>query len=105
MFAAPDIYASEKALLNILPHLKVNSKVVIFGAKISNKRYGWILNGALQLVFSKLSSSTPQLNSEPWKILEKRLQDFHIEEYFFGWMFLAHGSLNAKYTSSTFSEF
>ena len=93
MFAAPDVYASELALSNIFPHLTVNSKVVIFGAKLSKKRFGWILNGPLRLVFSKLSSSTPSLNSEPWQILEKRLQDFHIQEYFFGWMFLAHGSV------------
>ena len=93
MFAAPDVYASEQALSNIFPHLTLNSKVVIFGAKISKNKFGWILNGVLRLVFSKLSSSTPSLNSEPWKILEKRLNDFHIKEYFFGWMFLADGSV------------
>jgi ubiquinone/menaquinone biosynthesis C-methylase UbiE len=93
MFAAPDVYASERALSNIFPHLKNNSRVVIFGAKISNKRCGWILNGLLHLAFLKLSSSTPVLNSEPWKILEKRLHDFNIEEYFFGWMFLAYGTV------------
>ena len=96
MFAAPDVYASELALSNIFPHLKVNSKVVIFGAKISKKRFGWILNGILRSVFSKFSSSTPTLNSEPWKILENRLQDFHIKEYFFGWMFLAYGTVAAQ---------
>ena len=99
MFAAPDVYASEQALSNIFPHLTVNSKVVIFGAKISKKRFGWLLNGTLRLVFSKLSSSTPSLNSEPWKILEKRLQDFQIKEYFFGWMFLAHGSVTTQLKS------
>lgn len=93
MFAAPDVYASEQALSNIFPHLTVHSKVVCFGAKISKRRFGWLLNGPLRFVFSKLSSSTPVLNAEPWEILEKRLQDFHIKEYFFGWMFLAHGSV------------
>ncbi|MBK9734349.1 MAG: NAD(P)H-dependent oxidoreductase [Saprospiraceae bacterium] len=93
MFAAPDVYASEQALSNIFPHLAVNSKVVLFGAKISKKRFGWILNGALRLVFSIFSSSTPSLNSEPWHILENRLLNFQVEEYFFGWMFIAHGSV------------
>ena len=93
MFAAPDVYASEQALSNIFPHLTLNSKVVIFGAKISKNKFGWILNGVLRLVFSKLSSSTPSLNSEPWKILEKRLNDFHIKEYFFVFLFLADGSV------------
>lgn len=93
MFAAPDVYASEQALLNILPHMSNNSKVVFFGAKISKRRFGWILNGVLRLVFSKLSPSTPCLNSEPWQLLEKRLKNFQVIEYFFGWMFLAHGSV------------
>ena len=94
MFAAPDVFASEKALSNIFPHLSDNARVVIFGAKISNKRFGWILNGLLRLVFAKLSFSTsPGLNSEPWRILENDFKTFHIEEYFFGWMFLAHGSI------------
>jgi SAM-dependent methyltransferase len=93
MFAAPDVYASEQALSNIFPHLKINSRVVIFGAKISTKRFGWILNGLLQLAINKLSSSTPRLNPEPWKIVEKKLHDFYVEEYFFGWMFLAYGSV------------
>jgi ubiquinone/menaquinone biosynthesis C-methylase UbiE len=93
MFAAPDVYASEQALSNIFPHLKNKSRVVIFGAKISNKSFGWILNGLLRLAFNTLSSSTPSLNSEPWQLIEKRLHNFCIEEYFFGWMFLAHGSV------------
>lgn len=96
MFAAPDVYASEQALSNIFPHLKNNSRVVIFGAKISDRSYGWILNWLLHLAFHKLSSSTPLLNSEPWIISERRLHDFHIEEYFFGWMFIACGSVEKE---------
>ncbi len=101
MFAAPDVFASEKALSNIFPHLSDNARVVIFGAKISNKRFGWILNRLLWLAFAKLSFSTsPSLNSEPWKILENRLQNFHIEEYFLGWMFLAHGLVATQIKTS-----
>jgi ubiquinone/menaquinone biosynthesis C-methylase UbiE len=96
MFAAPDVYASEKALSNILPYLKKTARVVFFGAKISDKKYGWILNGLISLAFTKLSfPSTPVLESKPWSIIEKYLENLVIEEYFFGWMFLAHGSLRS----------
>ena len=94
MFAAPDVFASEDALSNIFPHLRKNARVAIFGAKISQRKYGWILNGLLRLAFARLSfPSGPQLESEPWIKLEKRLLRIEVEEYFFGWMFLAWGSV------------
>jgi len=90
MFAAPDVFASEDALSNIFPHLKENARIAIFGAKISNRRFGWILNGLLRLAFAKLSfSSTPKMENEPWTRLQERLVQIDIEEYIFGWMFLA----------------
>jgi ubiquinone/menaquinone biosynthesis C-methylase UbiE len=96
MFAAPDVYASEKALLNILPYLKENARVVFFGAKISNRKYGWILNGLIRLAITKLSfPSTPVLEIKPWTIIEKHLENLDVEEYFLGWMFLANGSIKS----------
>jgi ubiquinone/menaquinone biosynthesis C-methylase UbiE len=96
MFAAPDVFASGKALSNILPYLKENARVVFFGAKKSNKKYGWILNGLISLVFTKLSfQSTPALESKPWTIIERHLEKLVVEEYFFGWMFLANGSFKS----------
>ena len=96
MFAAPDVFASEKALSNILPYLKENARVVFFGAKISDKKYGCILNGLIRLAFTKLSfQSTPVLESKPWTIIEKHLENLVVEEYFFGWMFLANGSFKS----------
>ncbi len=92
MFAAPDVFGSEEALSTIFPRLNENARVAIFGAKISNRRYGWILNGLLRLAFSKLSLPTSQkMETEPWTKLEKHLATFEVEEYFFGWMFLAWG--------------
>lgn len=97
MFAAPDVFASEKALMNILPYLKENSKIVFFGAKISKRKYGWILNGLLRNAVSKLSfKTTPNLESKPWCVIEKHVKNLIIEEYFFGWMFLANGTLKSK---------
>lgn len=93
MFAAPDVYASEDALSNIFPYLKENARVAIFGAKISNRRFGWLLNGLLRMTSAGLSfTSTPKVESEPWKILQRRLVKISIEEYFFGWMFIAYGT-------------
>ena len=97
MFAAPDVFASEEALSNIFPHLKENARIAIFGAKISNRRFGWILNGLLRLAFAKLSfSSTPKMENEPWTRLQERLVQINIEEYFFGWMFLAWGHVDSR---------
>ncbi len=95
MFAAPDVFASEDALSNIFPHLKENARVALFGAKLSGRRYGWIFNGLLRLAFDKLSfSSSPQMESKPWTTLQKRLTMLKVEEYFFGWMFLAWGYID-----------
>lgn len=94
MMAAPDVYASEEALENILPHSKPNAKVVIFGAKTSNSRVGKVFSPVLKTVFAKFSlPTTPILDSDPWKHLAKRVEDLKIEEYFFGLMFLASATV------------
>jgi SAM-dependent methyltransferase len=93
MFAAPDVYASEEALENIFPRLRENARVVVFGAKMSSKRLGRILNPLLQVFVSKLSfPTTPRPDHEPWRLVAKRLEGLEIEEYFFGLLFLASGS-------------
>ena len=94
MFAAPDVYASEDALSNIFPYLNENARVAIFGAKTSNRRFGWLLNGLLRKTSTLLSfKSTPKVEKEPWKILQGRIVKISIEEYFFGWMFIAYGTV------------
>lgn len=97
MFAAADVYASEEALENIFPHLRDNARVLAFGAKTSSNRLVGILNPFLQMVFSKLSfPTTPSPDYEPWRMLAKRVEKLEVEEYFFGWMFLASGSMGTK---------
>jgi ubiquinone/menaquinone biosynthesis C-methylase UbiE len=94
MFGAPDVYASEEALDNIFPHLRPGARVVAFGAKTSPRRTGWILNPFMRALFPKLSfRTTPVPDAEPWRLLAARLERLTIEEYFFGWMFLAAGSV------------
>ena len=93
MFAAPDVFASEAALANLLPHLRVGARIVFFGAKTSSGRFGWVLNPFLRLAFPKLTfATTPVPDAEPWKPLAPHLADFAVEELFFGWMFLASGT-------------
>ena len=93
MFAAPDVFASPEALDNLRPYLKPNARVVFFGAKTSRRRSGWILNPLLRALFPKLSfRSTPVPDHEPWAIMAPHLHDLLIQEYFFGWMFLASGA-------------
>jgi ubiquinone/menaquinone biosynthesis C-methylase UbiE len=93
MFAAADVYASEEALENILPHLRENARVVAFGAKLSSNRLGSILNPLLRMLFKLSFSTTPRPDYEPWRILTKRVEKLVVEEYFFGLMFLTSGSV------------
>ncbi|NDP26234.1 MAG: class I SAM-dependent methyltransferase [Flavobacterium sp.] len=96
MFAAPDIFASEKAISNIFPHLKDNAHIAFFGAKFSDRPFGWILNSLLKITLKLSFSTTPGLEREPWRVIGKQLNDLKIIEYFFGSMFLASGTLKSK---------
>ena len=51
---------------------------------------------------SKLSfpSAPDFLNYEPWNLLENRVGKLEVEEYFFGCMFLAWGTIPAGKKSS-----
>lgn len=92
MFAAPDIYASPQALANLFPYLKPDAHVVAFGAKLSHRRAGVVCNRLLRSLMKLSFTSTPELNHEPWSLLEARLVEVQVMEYFFGCMFLAWGA-------------
>lgn len=96
MFAAQDVFASQEALENIIPHLGENSWVVAFGAKPSSNRLGRIMNPFLRMIFKLTFSTTPRLDTEPWRVLAKYVEGLDVKEYFFGLMFLASGSVVAK---------
>ena len=96
MFAAPDVYASEAALENIFPHMREGARVVLFGAKLSEGRLGKCLNPLLQQLVVKLSPNTPIPEKEPWALIAKRVENFCLEEYFFGSMFLAAGTVTRR---------
>ncbi len=99
MFAAADIYASSQALANLFPYLKGDARVVAFGAELSHRRSGKVLNPLVRLL-SKLSfASTPAVNYEPWAPLKNRVAEFHVQEHFLGCMFLAWGSRQAVRSS------
>jgi hypothetical protein len=91
LFAAPDVYASPQALANLLPYLKDDARVVAFGAKLSHRRSAGALNMLSQSLVKLSFSSTPALNHAPWCVLENWLAEIHVQEYFFGCMFLASG--------------
>ena len=92
MFAT-DVILLEEALENIFPHLGDGARVVGFGAKLSSNRLGKIWNPLLRMLFKLTFSTTPRPDYEPWRTVEKRVQKLDIEEYFFGLMFLASGSV------------
>jgi SAM-dependent methyltransferase len=93
MFAAPDVYASREALDNLLPHLAPGARVVLFGAKTSRRKSGWILNALLRTALPGLSfPTTPAPDDQPWSLIAPDLAALAVHEYFFGWMFLASGT-------------
>jgi SAM-dependent methyltransferase len=96
MFAAPDVYASEEALENIVPHLRENARVAAFGAKLSSKGLGRGLNPVLRTLFNLSFSTTPSPDYEPWRGLARRVEKLDVEEYFLGLMFLCSGSILRK---------
>jgi len=97
MFAAPDVYASPEALKNIMPHIKVSGRVVLFGAKTTDNRFGKFFNRLLKKSVSKLSfNSTPIPDQKPWELISGYLENITVEEYFFGLMFLASGNVKKK---------
>ena len=96
MFAAADVYASPQALANLFPYLKDDAHVVAFGAKLSRRRLGKVFNLLFRSLWKLSFSSTPAVNYEPWAPLKNRVDEFHVQEYFFGCMFLAWGSINAS---------
>jgi SAM-dependent methyltransferase len=94
MFAAPDVFASNASLDHLAAFLRDEARIVCFGAKISTRRFGWLLNGPLHFALTRFSlPTTPGLELEPWRLVGQRVYDLTIEEYFYGWMFLASGTL------------
>jgi hypothetical protein len=97
MFAAPDVYASKEALAQLTPHLRHGARVVFFGSKISKRRFGWLLNSALNFAMTKFSlPTTPGLEAEPWHLAAGQLEEFVVEERCYGWMFIAAGTFRAS---------
>ena len=94
MFAT-DVILLEEALENIFPHLRDNARVVAFGAKMVSHRLGRIWNPVLKMLFKLTFSTTPRPDYQPSRMVAKRVEKLDVEEYFFGWMFLASGSVNA----------
>ncbi len=96
MFAAPDVFASESAMNHVFPHLREGSRVVFFGAKISEERLAKPLNLLLRKLVAKLSPNTPLPDEEPWSLLSGRVSELRIEPYFLGTMFLASGLISSS---------
>ena len=93
MFAAPDIYASPEALANILPNLRENARVVVFGAQLSRHRLGKRLNPFLGMLFKLSFSTTPRPDHQPLRCLEMYVKDLEKHDYFLGLMFLASATV------------
>jgi demethylmenaquinone methyltransferase/2-methoxy-6-polyprenyl-1,4-benzoquinol methylase len=92
MLAAPDVYGSPAALANLLPHLKKDARIVLFGAKTSSAGAGRLLNPFVRWALSTLSfPTTPLPDAEPWRLVAPHVEGLRIEGRALGSMFLASG--------------
>jgi len=94
MMGAADIYASPAILANLVRYLRPGAHFAAFGAKFSRRIGAKLINPLFRFFVARASfASTPKVDFEPWRPLKDRSASFHIEEYFFGFMFLAWGEL------------
>jgi len=91
LFGAPDIYASAEALANLRPHLRDNARVVAFGAKLTKRRFGVVLNVLVKSLMRLSFESTPKLNFEPWAALTAYSSEIQVQEFVHGCFFLVSG--------------
>jgi len=100
LLGAPDAYASPQAVENLLRYMKDDARVVAFGAKLSRRRLGKVVNRVSRSMMKLSFASTPKLTFEPWEILAKRLADVQVRDYSFGCLFLACGSVRSSSATS-----
>jgi hypothetical protein len=94
---APDCFASPKALNNLLPHLEENGRIAIFSAKLTRRPSIAWSNCFFRRGFARATfDSTPQLDYEPWKLMEQRIGLLAVQEYFGGMFFLASGPIRSR---------
>jgi demethylmenaquinone methyltransferase/2-methoxy-6-polyprenyl-1,4-benzoquinol methylase len=96
MFAAHEVLTSEQALDNIFSYLKEDARAVTFGAKQVHTHLGWIFNPLLRLASQKLLPFSVPIDSQPWRLLEERLEQLTVEERLGGLMYLVWGSTLLK---------
>ena len=96
MFGAPDAYASHNALLNLLPYLKDGSRVVAFGLKLTDRRFGAFLNFVSTSLMQLSFASTPKLTYEPWSLLKAHSTEVQVDEYAHGCFFLVSCVIDAR---------
>jgi SAM-dependent methyltransferase len=94
LFAAHEVLTSPEALDHLLAHLDKGSRIVAFGAKLSNSRRGRLLNPLLRLLTqSLLPASSAPVDARPWRFLEDRTGKLHMEERMAGLLYLVWGCL------------
>jgi arsenite methyltransferase len=94
LFAAHEVLTSPEALNHLLANLDKESRIVAFGAKLSNSRRGRVLNPLLRLLTQTLlpASSAP-VDARPWQFLENRTGKLRVEERMAGLLYLVWGYL------------
>lgn len=91
LFAMHDVLTSPRALDNILGCLKPDGRVVVAGPKMTSSWPGRLLNLMIRLAYSRFAVST-QDRDRPWRLLAKRVDGLHVEEYGLGVIYLVWGA-------------
>ncbi len=78
---------------NLFRYPKDDARVAAFGAKLSRRPLGTMLNLIPRSLMKLSFSSTPALNYEPWSVLAEGLSEVHVQEYALGCLFLAWGAV------------
>jgi ubiquinone/menaquinone biosynthesis C-methylase UbiE len=91
LFAAHEILTSSRMLDHLFAHLSEQARVAAFGAKLTPPPLGWLLNPFFRLVSKKWLPNSSPIDTQPWRLLAKRLAHIRVEQRMGGVMYLVSG--------------
>ena len=93
LFAAHEILTSSRTLDHLFAHLRDRSRVAAFGAKLNPPPLGCLFNPFFRLVSKKWLPNSSPIDTQPWRLLAKRITQIRVEQRLGGVMYLVSGSI------------
>jgi SAM-dependent methyltransferase len=91
LFAAHEILTSTRMLDHLLASLRDGARVAAFGAKLTPPPLGLLFNLFFRLVSKQWLPNSPPIDTQPWRLLTKRLAQIRVEQRMGGVMYLVSG--------------